>query len=242
MSTGTVLNKADKKAPKMDVTDTIKQRKSIRAFLPDPIAKEDLHEMLFTAQRAPSGSNVQPWKVIAITGQERNAVIDLAMQTFKTGVIGSRPVEPPFALDYDALDPIYRERSQKIGKLMNEAAGIERDDTEGRQKLVTRNFSFFDAPVGLFFVLDKRVNPAQWGHTGMYIQTICLLAVERGWGTCIQEAWAMLRPELQVHFGLSHNERVWCGMSLGIPDYNSPANRYVTPRADIDEVVSFRGF
>lgn len=226
----------------MSVTASVKQRKSIRAFLPDPIALHDLRELLDTAQRSPSGSNVQPWKVIAVAGDERAAVTDLAMQTFRSGVLGTRPVEPPFALDYDVLDPIYRERSQHMGRLMNEAAGIARDDAEGRQKLAMRNFNFFGAPVGLFFVLDKRVNPAQWGHTGMYIQTICLLAMERGWGTCIQEAWAMFRPELQTHFGLSENERVWCGMSLGIPDHAAEVNGYFTPRADIDSVVSFRGF
>lgn len=226
----------------MNVIDAVSQRKSIRAFLSDPIALQDLRELLRTAQRAPSGSNVQPWRVIAVTGDERNAVIDLAMRTFRSGVIGTRPIEPPFALDYHALDPIYRERSQQMGKLMNEAAGVARDDAEGRQKLATRNFNFFGAPVGLFFVLDKRVNPAQWGHTGMYIQTICLLAEERGWGTCIQEAWAMHRPELHTHFGLAENELVWCGMSLGIPDLSSLSNGYSTGRADVDDVVTFRGF
>lgn len=226
----------------MKVTDSVKQRKSIRAFLPDRISLDDLRDLLNSAQRSPSGSNVQPWRVIAVTGDERNAVTDLAMRTFRSGVLGTRPIDPPFALNYDVLDPVYRERSQQMGKLMNEAAGIARDDAEGRQFLAMRNFNFFGAPVGLFFVLDKRVNPAQWGHTGMYIQTICLLAMERGWGTCIQEAWAMFRPELQVHFGLAENERVWCGMSLGIPDHHATVNQYFTSRADVDSVVSFRGF
>ncbi|WP_317932354.1 nitroreductase [Halioxenophilus sp. WMMB6] len=226
----------------MNVTDAINLRKSIRAFQPDPIAKSDLHDLLTTAQRAPSGSNVQPWRVIAVTGQEQKAVTELAMQSFQSGVIATRPIEPPFSLNYEALDPIYLERSQQMGALMTEAAGIERSDAEGRQKLAIRNFHFFDAPVGLFFVLDKRFNPAQWGHTGMYLQTICLLAVERGWGTCIQEAWAMFRPELHRHFRLQENELVWCGMSLGVPDQSARANSYFTSRAPVEEVVSFLGF
>lgn len=226
----------------MHVTEAVESRKSIRAFLPDEISIDELRCMLTSAQRAPSGSNVQPWKVIVVTGQEREAVTQLAFKTFESGVLATRPIDPPFALDYPALDPVYLERSQQMGAMMNEAAGIERNDTEGRNKLASRNFQFFGAPVGLFFVLDKRVNPAQWGHTGMYIQTICLLAIERGWGTCIQEAWAMFRPELQEHFDLSENERIWCGMSLGIPDMRSPTNGYSTPRETLDNVVSFRGF
>lgn len=226
----------------MNVSDAVKQRKSIRSFLPDPIALGDLRDLLTTAQRAPSGCNAQPWRVIAVAGDERKAVTDVAMQALAAGVMGKRPVEPPFMMNFDQFDPKYRERFMGMGKLMTESAGIARDDAEGRQRLTLRNFSFFGASVGLFFVLDKRMHSAQWGHAGMYMQTINLLAVDRGWGTCMQEAWGMLRPELHTHFGLAENELIWCGMALGVPDRSSPSNSYFTERASVDEVVTFRGF
>lgn len=226
----------------MNVTDAVKQRKSIRAFLPDAIALDELRDLLTTAQRAPSGANVQPWRVIAVTGEARKSVTEMAMQALASGVMGTRPVDPPFMLNFELFDTKYRERYMQMGRLMTESAGIARDDVDGRKRLSLRNFSFFGAPVGLFFVLDKRMNAAQWGHTGMYVQTIALLAVEKGWGACMQEAWGMLRPELHAHFGLAESEIIWCGMSLGIPDKSSPSNSYFTARAGVDEVVTFRGF
>ena len=79
-------------------------------------------------------------------------------------------------------------------------------------------------------------------HTGMYLQTLALLAEERGWGTCMQECWGILRPMLKEHFGLGQSEMVWCGMAVGIPDADHPVNSLRAERADIDEIAEFKGF
>ena len=226
----------------MNVADAVRQRKSIRAFRPDPIAIEDLRDLLTTAQRSPSGCNLQPWKIIAVAGDARASVLAMAQEAIRAGDAFQRPIDPPFVPDFEANDPVYFQRFQRMGELTTGAAGVQRDDRESRMALTMRNFEFFGAPVGLFIVVNRTMGEAQWGHTGMYLQTIALLAVERGWGTCMQEAWGMLRPELHAHLGLKENELVWCAMAIGHPDLSAPVNQFTSERAPLDEIVDFRGF
>ena len=125
---------------------------------------------------------------------------------------------------------------------MYEKVGIAYDDKRARMAWMAQNFTFFGAPVGVFIVLDEMMGHGQWGHTGMYLQTLALLAEERGWGTCMQECWGMLRPSLKSHFKLADNEMIWCGMAVGHPDRAHPVNTLYAERADVSEVAELLGF
>ncbi|MBB34314.1 MAG: nitroreductase family protein [Hirschia sp.] len=223
----------------MDVTSAVKHRRSIRAFKDTPISREELTDLLTTAQRSPSGCNLQPWRVIAVSGQARADVVALAHKRLAENPEGD-PTDYPIILP-DMWEP-YKSRYMRIAAQMSEAANVERSDKEGRARLMARQFDFFDAPVGLFYIVDERFEHGQWGHTGMYMQTVALLAEERGWGTCFQEFWGLLRTTLKAHFQLGEHEMVWCGMAMGHPDWSSPMNNYRTERAPLDEVVDLRGF
>ena len=120
--------------------------------------------------------------------------------------------------------------------------GIPKEDRAGRMRWFANNYRFFGAPVGLFMIIDRRMGHGQWAHMGMYMQTIALLAEERGWGTCMQECWARLRVELHAHFELDDNHMVYSGMAIGVPDPNDPVNDIYADRAPQSEVVEFRGF
>ena len=76
----------------------------------------------------------------------------------------------------------------------------------------------------------------------MFLQTLALLAEERGWATCMQECWGMLRPSLKAHLKLGDTEMVWCGMAVGHPDRSAPVNSLRSERANVDEFASFAGF
>jgi len=226
----------------MNVTEAVRQRISTRAFLPTPISRADLAEMLETAQRAPSGGNVQPWRVIAVTGAEKDAIIALAEAELRENpravIETDRPVYPDFRL----LDPVYDARRRRVGEMMYEKIGIPREDKAGRLAWFFNNYRFFGAPVGLFLIIDKRMGHGQWAHMGMYMQTLALLAEERGWGTCMQECWSRLRPQLHARFGLDDNHMVYAGISLGVPDMDDPVNDLYAERAPQGEVVEFRGW
>ena len=226
----------------MNVTEAVRKRISTRGFLDKPIPKADLQALLETAQRAPSGGNLQPWKVVAVSGAAKDEIVALAARVLAADPRGPIPGDRPVYPDLTAIDPVYDVRRRRVGEMMYEKVGIPREDRAGRLRWFAHNYRFFGAPVGLFLIIDKRMGHGQWAHMGMYMQTIALLAEERGWATCMQECWARLRNELHDLFGLDDNHMVYCGISLGWPDPNEPANRLYAERAPLDEVVEFRGF
>jgi nitroreductase len=223
----------------MTVTDALRARTSIREFLPTPLPESTVREILDVARWAPSGGNLQPWKVIAVAGDERDAVTELAKRVLSenpTGEATDFPVYP------EKLWEPYRTRRYDLGEAMYELLEIPRADKMARLMRFARNYEFFGAPVGLFFVIDRRMGHGQWAHLGMFMQSIALVAIERGVSSCMQEAWAAVRRSLGAHFGLSDDEVLYCGMSLGYADTSQPVNELRSERASVDEFTTFRGF
>lgn len=223
----------------MNVTEALKRRTSIRAFKPDALPQSLVHDILDAARWAPSGGNVQPWKVIAVAGEERQKAIDIlqgVMRTNPRGEFGDRPVYPE-----DLWEP-HRSWRFKVGEDMYGLLGIPREDKGARLQWFTRNSEFFGAPVGLFFVIDRRMGHGQWAHLGMFMQSVALAAIERGVASCMQEYWALARESLKAHFQLPETEMIYCAMALGYADPDAPVNALRTDRASVEEFAVFRGF
>lgn len=222
----------------MNVDEAIKARVSIRAFKPDPVPEALVREILEVARWAPSGGNLQPWKVIAVAGAERATVCALSKQALMSGV-NEAAAYPPYPLN---LWEPYRTRRFKSGEDMYALLDIPREDRPRRLQNFARNYDFFDAPVGLFFIIDRRMGHAQWTHMGMFMQCVALAALERGLTTCMQEAWAAVRETLAKHFALPDEEMIVCGMAMGYADMSRPVNTLRTERVDVDEFAILRGF
>lgn len=221
----------------MNVSEAVDQRMSTRAYLDKPVSRETLETLLTKAQRSPSGGNLQPWRTIVLTGNARQAMIETA-----AGVLAKNPAGEPTdrAIYPDSLWEPHKSRRFGVGEAMYAALEIPREDKGARLKWFSRNFRFFDAPVAIMVVIDERMGHGQWAHTGMFMQTLCLLAEEAGLGTCMQECWGILRPTLKEHLGLGETEMLYCGIAMGYPDKSHPVNQMRSDRADLAEVVEFR--
>jgi len=226
----------------LSVSAAIRQRISVRKFLPTPVSETQVRELLDTARWSPSGGNLQPWKVIAVAGAEREAVIALGRGVLAAAG-GGAPREQGTDLVYppNLWEP-YRSRRYQVGEDMYAMMGIPREDRAARLAHVARNFEFFGAPVGLFFVIDQRMGRGQWAHLGMFMQSLALAALEQGFGTCMQEFWGTIRDTLHGHFALPETDLIYCAMSLGVADPAAPVNRLRSARAAVDEFASLRGF
>ena len=221
----------------LTVTEAIKRRISTREFLRQPLAEQLVHEILDVARWAPSGGNLQPWKVIAVAGAERQAVTELARSMHFAGAPDEsieRPIYPP-----NLWEP-YRTRRHKLGEDMYALLGIPRSDRSRRLAQFARNYEMFGAPVELFFVTDERMGHGQWAHLGMFMQSIALAALERGVSSCMQEAWATVRVSLKRHFALEEHELIYCGMALGYADEGAAVNSLRSERAPVNEFASLR--
>jgi nitroreductase len=228
----------------LTVTEALERRISTRRFLPAMLPETLLREVLAAAARAPSGGNLQPWRVIAVAGAERDALVELARRTLAARLAAGdqaahddgRPVYPP-----NLWEP-YRSRRFQVGEALYALLGIGREDRPARLAQYARNYELFGAPVALFFTIDRRMGHGQWAHLGMFMQSVALAAIERGIASCMLESWALLRAELHAHFALPAEEMVYCGMALGYADPDAPVNRLRSAREPVDAFATFRGF
>lgn len=223
----------------MDVLDAITGRKSIRAFKPDPVPRETIQRILEVSQRAPSGTNTQPWHVYVCTGDVKQAMTDDVLAQFRGGK----------GISYEEYDyypenwkDIHRDRRRGVGWALYGLLGIVKGDREGAFRQTARNFEFFDAPVGLFITTDSYLGRGSWSDTGMYIQTIMLAARGFGLETCPQAAWIPYQDVVLRHLGVPDDQVLVSGMSLGYPDMEAIENTLVSDREALENVAHFRGF
>ncbi len=215
----------------MDVTEAVNRRKSIRAFLPDPVDDDLLRELLATASRAPSGGNVQPWRIYVINGD--------AMARFRAFIAERPPGAPAYDIYPPSLHEPYRSSRYKIGEQMYEAIGVARDDKAGRFAQFAKNLDFFGAPAAFFCFIDRVMGPPQWSDLGMFLQTFMLLAQEAGLDTCPQEAWAVHEPAVMEFCGVPEELRLFCGMAIGTADWDHPINSVQSEREPLDVFATF---
>ena len=221
----------------MNVTEAVAARISVRAFKPDPVPGALVREILELAHRAPSGGNLQPWRVHALAGEPLAALKAKGMATLAAGLEPSEyDVYPP-----ELWDP-FRTRRFVCGEDLYASIDIPREDKPARLRQMARNVEFFGAPVGLFFSLDRRLGPPQWADVGMYMQTVMLLAVERGLDTCAQEFWARLPKTVGAVLELPDDHILFSGMALGYRDPDAPINGWRTRRDPFEVFADMRGF
>jgi nitroreductase len=216
----------------MNVSEAVAARISVRAFEDRPVGDELLRELLAESARAPSGGNLQPWRIYVLN--------DEPMARFRQTVAESTLAETPAYQIYPAsLTEPYRSSRFKVGEDMYALLGIPREDKSARIKRLFENYQFFGAPAGLFCFVDKQMGMPQWSDLGMFLQTLMLLATQAGLGTCAQEAWAA-RPGVVSEFLEPPEElTLFCGMAIGYGDQSAPVNQLRSERAPVEEFVTF---
>ncbi|MGE0499356.1 MAG: nitroreductase [Rhizobiaceae bacterium] len=218
------------------VDDAIISRRSIRAFRSDPIGEDVIRDILTTASRAPSGTNMQPWKTYVTRGAAKTAIAEAILSS---GVRAEKADWDEYKYYPDQFFEPYLSRRRAVGYSLYETLGINKRDIERRRAQHDRNFAFFDAPVGMIFTLDRRLNTGSWVDMGMFLQNIMIAARARGLDTCPQAAFAPYHRLIRPILTIPDEEVVVCGMALGYADHTRPENLFRTDRAPIDEWARF---
>jgi nitroreductase len=231
---------ADEMTPDPDqlrhaVDFAITSRRSIRGFLGTPVPLDTVRHLLEVASRAPSGSNIQPWKVHVVTGP--------ALQRLKDALLAAHVSGAPEAREYEYY-PVnwrspYLERRRKVGWQLYELAGVGRGDREGASRQRGKNYVFFGAPVGLLFTIDRDMEMGSWLDFGMFLQNIMVAARGHGLDTCPQAAIANYPDIVRRHLNIPDAEMVVCGMALGHADPSEPANTLVSEREAVEAFTTF---
>jgi nitroreductase len=220
------------------VSQAVATRRSIRAFLPDPVDPQVLRDVLTRAQNAPSGGNLQPWQAHVLAGQPLADLLATVAQVVPQG-------RAAFAPEYNVYPPdlqgIHADRRHAVGEAMYAALNIAREDKAGRLRQFAANFRAFDAPVLMLVHTPRFMGPPQWSDIGMWLQTVMLLLREAGLDSCAQEAWAVYQAQIRQCVPIPDDHIFFCGLAIGHRDPAAPINTFPVPRAPLDEVVTFAG-
>ena len=220
------------------VDAAITTRRSLRAFLPTPVPRETVEEILAVASRAPSGTNTQPWKVYVLTGHAKAALSAKIMAAHDDPALRAQHVD-----EYDYYPTEWRspfiDRRRKVGWDLYGLLGIAKTDKTRMHRQHGRNYDFFGAPVGMMFTIDRVMQQGSWLDYGMFLQSIMVAARARGLDTCPQAAFTPFHRIIVEHVGAPASEQLVCGMSLGWADPSAIENRLVTEREPVGGFTRF---
>jgi nitroreductase len=217
----------------------ILSRRSVRGFLPTQVAREDIEHLLDVAARAPSGTNMQPWRVIALAGEERDRFCAGVTRAFlaREEVDGIEHAYYP-----SPLHEPYLSRRRKIGWDLYGLLGIARGERDKMRDHVVRNLEYFGAPVGLICTIDSRMKIGSWVDYGMFLENIAIAARARGLHSCHMAVFAEFPRTIRALLDIHPDETIVCGMAIGHEDPDAAANALATERVPAAEFTSFRGF
>ena len=223
----------------MNIEEAIRSRKSVRAFTDQSVSRATIEKILNISQRAPSGTNTQPWHTYVCTGVIRNAIAKDALALFDQGK--TQKYE-----DFDyyprTWNDIHRDRRRGIGWGLFGLLGIKKGDRIRSMQQTKRNFDFFDAPIALFFTTDAYLGKGSWLDTGLYVQTVMLAARAEGLHTCPQAIWISIQEPVRRHLNIPNDQVLVTGMAMGYQDTTAIENTLVSEREDLANVITYLGF
>ena len=225
---------------KIKAMSTVKQallgRKSVRAFLDKKVSKEDIIDILNHARYSPSGTNTQPWEVAVVTGNSKKKIDNILLQAF---LDGNKKI-----MDYNyypthQVNEQFEHRKYECGKKLYGALNISINDREQRRVQWAKNYSAFNAPVVLFFFLNKELEKGSFIDYGLFLQSIALCAYSKGLATCLQASLAEQPQIVKDQLNYGDDYILICGMALGYEDKENPINNYRTDRSEVVEFTRF---
>lgn len=222
------------------IEEAILSRRSLRAFKPDPVPRATVERILALASRAPSGTNIQPWKVYVVAGEARDRLTRAMHDEFL------RVGEEGWKREFDYYPTKWRDpylaRRRKLGWDLYSLLGIAKGERDKTHRQHARNYLFFDAPVGLIITIERDLPVGAWLDTGMFLQTVMLAARAYGLDTCPQAAIGSAHSVLRRELHIPQAEVVACGMSMGHARADAVENTLVTEREPVASFAKFFGF
>lgn len=225
---------------RLSTDEALLTRRSVRAFLPQPIARAEVEELLALASRSASGSNIQPWKVHVFTGELRQRISRTILEAIDRDPRGTYQREWNY-YPLNWREP-YIGRRRKIGWDLYSLLGIPKGDFERTEAQRRQNYEFFGAPVGMMFTLDEDLEIGSWLDLGIFLGSLTIAARGRGLDTCPQAAFADFHTLIRPLLGIPREQVIICGLALGYADTDALVNRLTTERAPVGDFARFLGF
>lgn len=216
----------------------IEGRRSVRGFLPDPVAAAEIEAILRLARTAPSGANLQPGRFVVLAGAALRGLAD----ALDAAIDGGEETVEEYSYFPQPMPAHLKERQRRAGFALYDALGVDPRDGAARRAQFRRNYRFFDAPVGIVVTIERAMGKGCFMDLGMAIQTLLLAAHGRGLGACGIGALAKYAHVVHRSLGLGPEELAVCGIAIGHVDPDASANLVRTERLTLEDFAEFRGF
>jgi len=214
---------------RLAIERAIKGRKSVRAFLDKPVSREMVAHVLDIAARAPSGTNMQPWRAHVVAGEAKEKLSKAILNAFMTGGMPHPGSEYNYYPE-KFFEP-YLSRRRKVGFDMYGLIGIQKGDKEAMAKQLAQNYLFFGAPVGIVFTIDRHLEIGSWLDYGYFLEALSVAARASGLETCSQQAFAHFPKIVRERLAIGEGDIVLCGYALGYADWSAKINARDRTRA-----------
>lgn len=208
-------------------------RYSCRAFLPDPVPRATIEQVLATAQRTASWCNAQPWHLTIASG----GTLERLRQALQAASATPATPDLPWPRQYRG---VYQERRRECGWGLYEALGIAKGDREASAQQAAQNFTVFGAPHVAIVTSDEALGVYGAVDCGAYVSNFMLAAHSLGLGSIAQAALAAYPGVLRDVLDIGTDRSVVCAISFGQPDLAHPANHFRTTRAQVANAVVWK--
>jgi nitroreductase len=219
----------------MELQEAVRSRRSIRQFLSKPVSEDIIRGLIADSLWSPSWGNTQPWEIVVVTGSKMAEFKQKSQEALMSG--HQVPTDIPMP---QVWPEAYLDRYKELGKSVLGALSIAREDKEARMQHFVKMFGFFDAPAAVLVAVDKTL-ALEYAmlDAGIFLQTFCLLAHDRGLGTCIMAAMVTYPDIARELFGVPADKLFVMGAALGWPDPDAPVNCFERQRGSMDDFVTW---
>lgn len=218
------------------VDRAITSRRAVRAFLPTPVDPALLRHLLEVAAQAPSGTNMQPWRVRVIGPQARSRLEPALLAALDSPDL---PAAEEYRYYPESFREPYQSRRRKVGWDLYGLLGVQKGDLAGMKRQTAANLRFFDAPVALMVTIDRDLEIGSWLDLGMFVQSILIAAQGHGLNSCPQAIFARFHPVVRRELAIPDGEIIVCGIAIGHADPDAPANRLVPEREPVEAFTTW---
>lgn len=219
----------------MELNEVVLGRRSIRAFLPDPVPRELITKIVDIARWSPSWGNTQPWEIVVADGEKAQQLADAFEAEAKKGETPRPDISMPIQFESP-----HKDRYVGLGKALFTDMGIERGDKEARFQHYINMYRYFGAPACVYFTIDGALNePYSCLDVGSIGTTICYGAYQEGLGT-IYLAASMHYPDIiKKTLDIPDSKKVVIGIAIGYPHPSAPASLFRSDRESVDNILHF---
>ena len=214
-----------------DITEAMKERRSTRAFLEKPVAREMLEHLLHLATQAPSAINLQPWELIVVSGEEKKRLSRLLFKRMKERNISCAP---------GSKKPLSEAFVERQRGLLNTIQPYLPDDTVFQEFINEGSCNFYGAPTAIIIGMDQVFSSARLTDIGVLVGYLVLAAHGLGLSTCPIGLITAFEADIREELSLSDEKQVVIGVAVGYNDPDAPVNAGRSERVSLRDVVKWR--